>query len=131
MYYTAPSSVSQSHNAEWLDGSRNFYFNDLYTGERHLVYQCLKTLLYEKQKQLGMLNPCAEEFIPITHKANINIKKNTKSQGIKISEHKDIERTAKIHHDNKQYKQSQIKTASTEPALNQDQNTIKSTNGTS
>ena len=66
MYYTAPSSVSQSHNAGWWDGSRNYYFNDLYTYERHLVYECLKTLIYEKQRYLGMLNPFAEEYFPTT-----------------------------------------------------------------
>ena len=36
----------------------------LYTEQDHLFYRLITILVYEKEKQLGMLNPFADAFIP-------------------------------------------------------------------
>ena len=36
----------------------------LYTEQDHLFYRLVTVLVYEKEKQLGMLNPFVEVFIP-------------------------------------------------------------------
>ena len=38
--------------------------NGLYTERDHLFYRLVTVLVYEKERQLGMLNPLADVFIP-------------------------------------------------------------------
>ena len=47
----------------------NYQNQDLYTFERHFIYEFAKTSLYEWQKQLGMLSPYAEVFYLPTDKS--------------------------------------------------------------
>ena len=46
----------------------NYQNQDLYTFERHFIYEFAKTSLYEWQKQLGMLSPYAEVYYLPTDK---------------------------------------------------------------
>ena len=66
MYATTHLAAGYDHSTGWSAGSRGYFSTDLYTTERYLVIKCLETLLYEKQKSLGMLNPYAIEYFPST-----------------------------------------------------------------
>ena len=53
----APMLYRNSGSTGWL---HNYQNQDLYTFERHFIYEFAKTSLYEWQKQLGMLSPYVE-----------------------------------------------------------------------
>jgi len=66
-----PLIVGYSYKEGWLACMHSFYLMDkLYTAEWYLLFKCLDTLLYAKQKCLGILNPFTAEFVPQTEKEN-------------------------------------------------------------
>ena len=75
MYATAWSVLSQNLGIEVWPRQ-----NDLYTMEKHLLYQYVITSIYREQKLLGMLNPLAPPFyLPMeneTDNTTVNEKTN-------------------------------------------------------
>ena len=64
MYEIAASILYRNPGLEgWL---HHYQTQDLYTFERHFIYEFAKMSLYEWQKQLGMLNLLAEVYYPPT-----------------------------------------------------------------
>jgi len=86
----------------------NYPNQDLYTFERHFIYEFAKTSLYEWQKQLGMLSPYAEVYYLPTDKSAREQNTNENETSTKGKDHEekitpvqnnDTESTAKYKND--------------------------------
>ena len=122
MYGIAASGLYRNSRSErW---PRHYQNQELYTFERHFIYEFAKTSLYEWQRHLGMLNPHAEVFYPsadnYTREKNImekseSIQKEDKAGDIKteISLEDTVESESNCQNKNDEWKKVQSK----EPTL--------------
>ena len=94
MYYNNPMPAGHGHNAGWLP-----YAQGLYTQHDDLVSQCMYILLHKERLRLGILNPFAEPFYPITE----------------MDEHKDKQKTVR--------KKEQVELETTKKSINTQKST--------
>ena len=69
MYGTVASDLYRNIGSEgWL---RQLYQDqNIHTLEKYLLYEYVKTDIYERQLKLGMLSPYVESFYPLTEKVS-------------------------------------------------------------
>ena len=99
MYGTAASFLYKTLGSE---GQSRYYYQDqkTITIEQYLLYEYVKTDLYEWQLRLGMLSPYAEPYYPITerysHEADTIEKTNDTKDKKESKRHSEFEETKDI-----------------------------------